>query len=163
MSIKATFTYNESLIRRAVFEFWGRTTGHFYVPLFLGLTAYFVVLLYECDFSWQTGVVGTVLFFGYTMAAMLYVVHYRNTMGKFRTLRDATVTFYADSDGFSFESSVGKTTLHWASIKEVWKFKEVWLMLFSKSQFSTLPVADLSPELQNLIVSSVHSAGGKVS
>jgi hypothetical protein len=36
-------------------------------------------------------------------------------------------------------------------------------LLYSKSQFSTLPVANLSPEMQAFIIERVIAAGGKVS
>ncbi|NHZ84040.1 hypothetical protein F2P44_32970 [Massilia sp. CCM 8695] len=92
----------------------------------------------------------------------VYVVHYRDLLAKFRDLKESKATFHADDSSFTFESGIGKTTLHWAAVKELWKFQDVWLLLFSKASFSTLPVANLSPELQRLIVGSVTAAGGRI-
>ncbi|QNA88025.1 YcxB family protein [Massilia sp. Dwa41.01b] len=162
MPLETTLIYSESLIRQATFAYWRRTVGVFFVPVLLALTACFLVLLMQRDLSWITGMIGTVIGFGYLISASLYVVHYRNSLAKFRRFKDAMVTFHADNNSFTMKSSAGTSTLHWAAVKEVWKFEDVWLLLFSKAQFSTLPVANLSPELRQLIVGSVESAGGKV-
>lgn len=163
MALETILIYNESLIRGAVFAYWRRTVGALFVPVWLALTVWFVLLLVQRDLSWQTGVIGTVIGFGFLISASVYVVHYRNSLAKFRDLKESMATFHADDSSFTFESSIGKSTLHWAAVKEVWKFQDVWLLLFSKASFSTLPVANLSPELQRLIVGSVKAAGGKIS
>jgi len=162
MSLETILIYNESLIRQAVFAYWRRTVGVFFVPFLLAMTVWFVTQLIQHDLSWQTGAFGTVIGFGYVFSASVYVVHYKNSLAKFHDLRDSTAAFCADDRSFTIESSIGKSTLQWASVKEVWKFQNVWLLLFSKAHFSTLPVANLSPELQQLIVSSVKAAGGKI-
>ena len=59
-------------------------------------------------------------------------------------------------------SDIGTTTLQWSVVKELWQFPTVWLLLYSKAQFSTLPLACLSPETQAYIVQCVRAAGGKV-
>jgi hypothetical protein len=162
MPIETILIYNESLIRRAVFAYWRRTVGTFFLPVILAMTAWFVVLLVQRDLSWQTGVFGSVIGFGFVFSASVYVVHYRNSLAKYRDLQDSMATFHAHTSSFTIESSIGKSTLHWAAVKEVWNFQDVWLLLFSKSSFSTLPVANLSPELQQLIVGRVKAAGGKI-
>lgn len=162
MPLETTLVYNEPLIRRAVFLYWRRTVGAFFVPALLVTTGYFVALLMQHDLSWQTGAIGTCVGVGFLSSATVYVVHYRNTLAKFRQLGDPTATFRADDNAFTLESSIGKSTMQWGTIKEVWKFQDVWLLLFSKAQFSTLPVANLSPELQQLIISRVEAEGGKV-
>ncbi len=55
---------------------------------------------------------------------------------------------------FTVISGIGTTTLQWFAIKDVWQFSDVWLLLCSKAQFSTLPLANLSPQMQ--------ATGGKV-
>jgi hypothetical protein len=41
-------------------------------------------------------------------------------------------------------------------------FPEFWLMLFSRAQFVTLPLADLDIEARELILDRVKSHGGNV-
>jgi YcxB-like protein len=72
----------------------------------------------------------------------------------------ATLTLSKGS--FSLASGAGSATLSWSSVIAVRQFLEHWLLLLSKSQFSSLPVADLSPEIQAFIIERIHHAGGKV-
>ena len=162
MPLETILIYNESLIRQAVFAYWRRTVGTFFVPLLLAMTVWFVALLVQHDLSWKTGVFGAVVGFGYVFSATVYVVHYKNSLARFHDLQNSMATLLADDSSFTIESSIGKSTLQWTSVKEVWKFQNVWLLLFSKAHFCTLPVANLSPELQQLILGRVIAAGGKI-
>jgi hypothetical protein len=127
------------------------------------MTLWLIALLVQKDYSWQTGMIGTAIAFGFLFSASVYVVHYRNALAKFRDLSGSTATFHVDEDSFTVESSIGASTLKWSTVKEVWQFQNVWLLMFSKAHFSTLPVANLSPQLRLFIVEHVRAAGGKIS
>jgi YcxB-like protein len=70
--------------------------------------------------------------------------------------------FRAEESSFTMISDIGTTTLQWSAVKELWQFSNVWLLLYSKAQFTTLPLACLPPETQAYIVQRVRTAGGKV-
>ena len=59
-------------------------------------------------------------------------------------------------------SDIGTTTLQWSAVKELWQFPSVWLLLYSKAQFTTLPLACLSPETQAYIVQRVRMQAAKL-
>jgi hypothetical protein len=71
-------------------------------------------------------------------------------------------TFRADESSFTMSSDIGTTTLQWSAVKELWQFQSVWLLLYSKAQFTTLPLACLPLETQAHIVQCIRAAGGKV-
>lgn len=162
MPHEATLIYSEALLRQAVFAFWWRSVGiGFFVALFIAAIG-LVVLVALGQASWLIGVLATVLVAGIGFAIAVYVVHYRNSLRKFRQLDKPRSTFSADDSSFTLISDIGTTTLQWSAVKELWQFQSVWLFLYSKSQFTTLPVACLSPETQAYIVQCVRTAGGKV-
>ena len=112
--------------------------------------------------SWLVGALAAVLVLGIGFAAAVYVVHYRKSLRKFRQMDKPQATFRADESSFTMSSDVGTTTLQWSAVKELWQFPGVWLLLYSKTQFSTLPLACLSPETQAYIVQRIRASGGKV-
>ncbi len=57
---------------------------------------------------------------------------------------------------------MGTTTFNWSVVKELWKFKDCWLILYSKAQFNTLPLADIPQEMRTFVELKIRSAGGKV-
>ena len=109
------------------------------------------------------GALAAVLVLGIAFATVVYVVHYRRSLRKFLQMDEPRATFHADESSFTMSSDIGTTTLQWSAVKELWQFPSVWLLLYSKAQFSTLPLACLSPETQAFILQRVQAAGGKVS
>ncbi len=154
----ATLIYTESLIREAVFGFWRRSVGvGFYVAV-IWVAAFLGWLVWRGNSSWVVGVLATVLLFGVLFAATLYVVHYRNAISKLRNMPSKQANFVADEAGFSVESELGSTTMPWSSVIELWRFQTCWLLLFSKAQFITLPLACLSDDMRQFIANRVEAS-----
>ena len=94
--------------------------------------------------------IATVLFVG-VFLAVVYVSHLRNTMGRFRQMRTPEATFGYDEQQFTITSELGSTTMPWSAITEVWRFPRFWLLLFSRSQFVTLPLDCLDEQARAFI------------
>jgi hypothetical protein len=161
MSYEATLIYSERIIRQAVFAFWRRTVGIWFLVA-AATVGIMSALVANGDRSWQPIFLAASCLIFIALSAAVFGVHYRNSMRMFRELGDSTATFRADESSFTMQSSVGSATFRWSVIKEIWQFPEIWLLLYSNSQFSTLPIACLSSELQAYIVQCVGAAGGKV-
>jgi hypothetical protein len=162
MPHEATLIYSTALLRQAVFAFWWRSVGvGFFVALFIAAIG-LVVLVALGQSSWIIGGLATVLAVGIAFAIVVYVVHYRRSLQKFRQMDTPQALFRAEESSFTMSSDIGTTTLQWSAVKELWQFQNVWLLLYSKAQFTTLPLACLSPETQAYIVQCVRAAGGKV-
>jgi hypothetical protein len=162
MPHEATLIYSTALLRQAVFAFWRRSVGvGFFVALFIAAIG-LVVLVALGQSSWIIGGLATVLAVGVAFAIVVYVVHYRRSLQKFRQMDKPQALFRAEESSFTMSSDIGTTTLQWSAVKELWQFQNVWLLLYSKAQFTTLPLACLSPETQTYIVQCVRAAGGKV-
>jgi hypothetical protein len=121
-----------------------------------------VMLISNGDRSWVVGFLGTVVGMCVFFLVLVYLIHYRKAMHKFRAMGDPEATLVASEESFSLSSGLGSSTLRWASITEVWQFPTFWLLLFSKAQFVTIPLADLTPEAKAFILARVQDAGGKI-
>jgi len=154
--------YSEPLIRRAVKTFWFRVTGwRLFTALFL-LLAFLVYSIVAGDRSWSVGVTGSVLAIGVIFSVTLYVVHYRVSVGRFRSMHTPEATLEVGDERFRMTSDVGSSEMRWDIVTEIWRFPEFWLMFFSRAQFVTLPLADLDGEAREVILGRVKSHGGKV-
>ena len=162
MPHEATLIYSTTLLRQAVFAFWKRSVGvGFFVALLIAAIG-LVVLVALGQSSWIIGGLGAVLVLGTAFPIVVYVVHYRRSLQKFHQMDNPQATFRAEESSFTMVSDIGTTTLQWSAVKELWQFSNVWLLLYSKAQFTTLPLACLPPETQAYIVQCVRAAGGKV-
>lgn len=154
--------YSESLLRAAVFAFWRRSVGVGFLVALGVVFAAWVFLLWQGDRSWVVGLLGAVLGFGGVFVVLVYFVHLRRAIAKFRAMGAPTATWSMDDASFTLASGLGSTTLAWSSIVEVWRFPEFWLAFFSRAQFVTLPVAGLPEDVKAFILDRVAAAGGKI-
>jgi hypothetical protein len=162
MSHHATLIYNAPLLRQAVLAFWRRTIGVAFPLVIAALAIGVTFLLNQGDSSWFVGALATVLFFSVVFVTVLYFVHYRNALTKFRDMGAPQASFLAEETSFTVTSGIGSSTLKWSSVIEVWRFNEFWLLLFSKAQFITLPLSSLPPEMKAFILQRIQASGGKV-
>jgi len=123
---------------------------------------HFMRLLVDGDRSWVVGLTAAVVLLGVVMPVAVYLVHYRNSMRKFRQMSPPVAEFVADDDTFTLSSDRGTTSLKWNAVTEVWRFESLWLLLFSKAQFVTLPLEDVPGPMQAFILDRVKSSGGKI-
>jgi len=162
MSHEATLIYSESLLREAVFGFWRRSIGMGFILMLVALAVVLGVLVALGAPVWIIVTLAVLLVLAAAVAVALYIGYYRNSLRKFRTMSTPRATFRADESSFTMTSDAGTTTLQWSAVKELWQFPSVWLLLYSKTQFSTLPLACLPPDIQAFVQERVREAGGKV-
>ena len=162
MSHEATLIYSESLLREAVFGFWRRSIGMGFILMLVALAVVLGVLVALGAPLWIIVTLAVLLVLAAAVAVALYIGYYRNSLRKFRTMNTPRATFRADESSFTMTSDAGTTTLQWSAVKELWQFPSVWLLLYSKTQFSTLPLACIPPEIQAFVRERVREAGGKV-
>lgn len=162
MSHQTTLFFTEQIVRQAVYGFWWRTVGAGFIVA-LALVALGVGLLVALGANtWFVGAAGSVLLMGTVFAMTVYAVHYRASMRRFGEMGRPQATFRVDASTFTVSSDIGTTTLQWSAVKELWQFADVWLLLYSRAQFSTLPVACLSPEMQATIIQRIRASGGRI-
>ena len=162
MSHEATLIYSESLLREAVFGFWRRSIGMGFILMLVALVVVLGLLVALGAPVWIIVTLAVLLVLAAAVAVALYIGYYRNSLRKFRTMSTPRATFRADESSFTMTSDAGTTTLQWSAVKELWQFPSVWLLLYSKTQFSTLPLACLPPDIQAFVQERVREAGGKV-
>ena len=162
MSHEATLIYSVPLIREAVYGFWRRSVGLGMLVAIVLLTGMLTLFLIDGDRSWRVGAMAVTVFFGVASVIAIYVVHYANAVRKLKDMGSPQATIIASESSFTVTSGAGSATLPWSSVIEVWQFKNVWLLLFSKAQFFTLPLSYVPAEFRTFILQRVAAAGGKI-
>lgn len=162
MRHEANLHYNKALLRQAVLGFWHRTVGTGFLVVLVVAALGVGTLWSEGDRSWLIGAMATMVLVGLLITTAVYVVHYRNTMRKFSAMAAPQARFVAQPDTFTIDSGIGSVTLGWSSVRTVWRFQHCWLLLFSKAEFVTLPLANMPAGMQSYIIERVSAAGGVV-
>lgn len=162
MKYELILIYSEALIRQAVFRFWWRTVGPVFFAVLIMLSALFCFLLVVNVSGWTLGLLGGVLAFAISFIVLIYVVHYKRSMGRFRSMVSPETSFKISEETLSFSSCLGDQFLQWSAVSEVWVFENMWLFLYSKSQFSTIPLRNIPQDAKGYILSKIKAAGGKI-
>ena len=161
MEHETTLEYSVPLLREAVAGFWRRSVG---VGMFIALVVcagMLGVLLAQGDRSWIVGLLGSVVTLGAALVGAIYAVHYRNAIQKLRDMGSPRATFRASDNSFTVSSDLATSTVPWSTVTKIWKFKNCWLLLFSKAQFITLPLASVPQDMQTFVLARVAAAGGR--
>jgi len=152
---EARLHYTEPLLRESVRFFFIQTLRRrFGLPFFVALAVLVAILTWlilRHDRDWTVGVFAAFLVFAGLFFVMLYLSHYRNTIGRFRQMRTPEGTLSCDEQGITFASELGSSTVPWSTITEVWRHPRFWLLLFSPAQFVTLPLDDLDESTRDFI------------
>jgi len=159
---ETTLTYDEALVRRGVRCYWRRSLGPAYFAALVVVVASLGALLALGGGSWVVPVLGGTLVLALGFAAMLYAVHLRAALGRFRRMDAPLARFVADDERFAFSSTVGDASLKWSVVKELWRFDDLWLLLYREGGFNVLPLACLPPPMRDFLVRRVEAAGGRV-
>jgi hypothetical protein len=162
MPHRFTITYSEAMVRQAVLGFWRRTAGTGFLVALLVLGASFAFLLWSGDRSWLVGALGTCLGVAVAIAALVYVIHLRRSLAKFRAMGTPVATLELDDASLCMSSSIGNSSIQWSAITELWRFQSFWLLLFSKAQFVTLPLSCVPQEAQAFILGKIKATGARV-
>lgn len=152
---EARLHFSEPLLREAVRIFVMRSLrrglGWRFLVACAALVFCVAYLVLQGDRSWVMGVLAAALVFPGIFLATIYLAHLRNTVGRFRQMRVPEATLAYDEEKFTFTSDLGSATMPWSAIREVWRYPKFWLILYSPSQFSTLPLDDLDEETRTFI------------
>lgn len=154
--------YDEHLLRQAVLRFWWRLIGVRFVIALVAMAAGLAWLVAHGDRSWFVGVLATVLALAVAFVVIIYFVHYRSAMRRFKNLGEPEATLTVSETSFTMSSGAGSGTFPWSAVTELWQFPAFWLMFFSPGQFVTLPLADFTPEAQAFVLERLKAAGAKI-
>ncbi len=154
--------YDEAILREAVRCYWRRTVGIAFPTVLVAMAILLGVLLFQGERGWLVGLLVAVVLLGIGMMSALYVLTYRRLKQKAQAIRESGVHWTLSMDQLVVRSALGVTTLPWTSIPELWRFDQVWLLMFSGGAFSTLPLATVSSDARSFLVKRIQSAGGRI-
>lgn len=167
MSQEVVVHYTEAIVRQAANYFFARFLRRNVVNVvvgvglpMLGLGAWLLSVL-DWPFAAALGGLGIMLVGMVVFAGFAYG---RAAVARFREMRDPTVLWRFEEEFFATKSELGSGELKWRAVSEIWRFPGVWLFFFGKNNYgySSLPTAELSPELQEYILDRVQANGGKI-
>jgi len=145
VSHTSTITYDRPLVRRALNRFMMKRIGKsFFVALAL-LAMCLAYFYFTNTWSHWTSFLACTLVVAILLIICIYFVRLRALEGFFDKADEPTAKITFTIDGVKTESDLGTSDLKWRVFDEVLKFSDVWLLVYAKSGYMTLPVDQLTP------------------
>ncbi len=158
MTCSATIKYDKPLVRRALNRFMLKRLGKSFFVAVFALPIIFLLAFGFGIWSWPLSVLGVVFLAFLAFLAFVYSARLRAAEGFFDKANEPTVTFHFDPTGIRTESDLGTTDLKWQVFDEILKFSDIWLLVYAKSGYMTLPVDQLTPECMEFIDAKMAGA-----
>ena len=155
MTYSVEIKYDRSLIRHALNRYMIKRLGWFFpicvVAAMLGLLFVFI----SDAWSWIYTVLFVVLASSTAFVIFVYIARLRASESFFDQSSDSAVNFQFTEDGVRTQSQLGASDLNWTVFDEILEFPKVWLLVYAKSGYMTLPLNQLPPEALQFIKSHV--------
>jgi FtsH-binding integral membrane protein len=144
-------TYDRALIRRGLNRFMVKRFGWLTFALIFGLGALLIVEMLSGSWSsWFTAMLA-IWIIVVAFLIVVYIARLRASEGFFQNSENCKVKFVFSDDGVKTDSDVGSSDIKWKVFDEVLKFSDVWLLVYAKSGYMTLPAIQLSEEAKVFI------------
>jgi hypothetical protein len=156
LSIKVTYT--PALIRQALNCFMLRRLG-LPVLVMTPLAVLGLLALYSSG-SWSTwlSAVSIALCIAICTIAYIYFLRLKAGEGFFAKSPDPSVIFVFSETGVTTSSALGTSELLWSAFDELLEFPKVWLLIYAKSAYITLPNDSLTDPCKELIRSKLKTS-----
>jgi uncharacterized membrane protein YecN with MAPEG domain len=159
---RVTLTYSEQVIKEAVRSVWWRTIGPLFPAVSLLLAAFVIYRAIHGDRSWFIGVLGATVIIGAAVMIASYFVQLSRSLARLRRMKTPEATLELGEERFRVVSDVGAFEIQWSLIKQLWRFERAWVLLFSGSEFMTLPIDGLSEQSKEFIKDRAKANGAKI-
>lgn len=153
-------TYDRSLVRLALNRFMVKRLGWLTFVFVFGIGVYLTVEMLSGSWSnWSTAIAALwIIVVG--ILGVVYIARMRASEGFFQNSRDCKVQFVFSEDGVKTNSDVGTSDVKWKVFNELLKFRDVWLLVYAKSGYMTIPALQLSEEAKVFIESKISQKAG---
>lgn len=151
MSYTATIKYDRPLVRRALNRFMVKRLGKPFFLIFPAVTIFLLFSYFTSSWTWPLTYIAIALAAGLAFLLFVYFARLRASEGFFDKANDPTVTLRFTTEGVRTESDLGSTDLKWQVFDEILKFHDVWLLVYAKSGYMTLPLAQLTSDCSQFI------------
>jgi hypothetical protein len=158
-----TFTvrYTKDHCLATAWRYWQRRLGYRYA-LELTIGAGLLVLATQGPYRWLEIALMVAVGIFALLGAGLFFVHWLRGLQSLAALRPPTSTWTLTEEFVGQRSSLGESAIAWSALREVWRFPDLWLLVWGRDVFSTIPLDQLPREARQLIERRVKETGGIV-
>lgn len=160
-AITFTVRYTKDHCLAAAWRYWQRRLGFRYA-LELAIGCGLLVLATQGPYRWiEVALMIAVGAFALVGAGVFFIHWYRARAG-LALLDPPTSTWTLTEDAISQRSSLGESAIAWSGLLGVWRFDDLWILVWGKDVYSTIPLAQLPRDARQMIERRARETGAVV-
>jgi hypothetical protein len=96
------------------------------------------------------------------LGAAIFFLHWRRAVAGLAILDPPESTWILTEEAVAQRSSLGESAIAWEALLEVWRFDNLWLLVWGKDVYSTIPIGQLPRAAREMIERRVKETGGRL-
>lgn len=162
MTNQFTIKFNEEHIKYAVRKFFARYLGIGFPVMFLLLAVALAQRIFTAQTDWLFGSLLVVLVMGVGIFVAAFFQRRSHALAQLKKMADGSVHYELSEERIKASSSLGSTEVKWEVFKALWIFPRVWLLMFDKAGYLTLPADQMSEDVKDFLKQRIAAVGGKI-
>ena len=156
-----TVRYTKEHCLASAWRFWQRRVGYRYaLELVIGVGL--LLLATQGPYRWlEIALMVAVGIFAFLGAAVFFLHRLRARQG-LAALHPPESTWTLTEEFIGQKSSLGESALAWPSLLGLWRFDDLWILVWGKDVYSTIPTVQLPREARAMIERRARETGAVV-
>lgn len=159
VSFRVRYTKDHCLA--SAWRYWQRRLGLRYA-IELTIGSGLLVLATQGPYRWLEIALMVAVGIFAVLGAAIFFVHWSRAVAGLRALDPPESTWTLTEEAVAQKSSLGESAIVWKALREVWRFDDLWLLVWGKDVYSSIPVGQLPPAARAMIERRVQESGGRV-
>jgi hypothetical protein len=156
-----TVRYTREHCLAAAWRYWQRRLGFRYA-LELAIGAGLLVLATQGPYRWLEVALMIAVGLFALVGAAYFLIHWLRALQGLAALDPPESTWTLTEDAIAQKSSLGESAIAWPSLLGVWRFPDLWILVWGKDVYSTIPAANLPRDARALIERRARETGAVV-
>jgi len=156
-----TVRYSKDHCLAAAWRYWQRRLGFRYA-LELSIGTGLLVLATQGPYRWLEIALMVAVGVFAVLGAAIFFIHWQRALAGLRVLDPPQSTWTLTEKAIAQKSSLGESAIAWESLLGVWRFDDLWILVWGKDVYSTIPLAQLPRDAREMIERRARQTGAVV-
>ena len=156
-----TVRYTKDHCLATAWRYWQRRLGYRYA-LELAIGSGLLVLATQGPYRWiEVALMVAVGVFA-VLGAAIFFIHWLRALAGLKALDPPASTWILSEESIAQKSSLGESAIAWPSLLGVWRFPDLWILVWGKDVYSAIPTAQLPRDARAMIERRAKETGAVV-
>jgi hypothetical protein len=156
-----TVRYTKEHCLASAWRFWQRRLGYRYA-LELAIGGGLLVLATQGPYRWLEIALMIAVGVFAVLGAAHFFIHWLRALQGLAALNPPESTWTLTEERIAQRSSLGESAITWPGLLGVWRFDDLWILVWGKDVYSTIPTSQLPRDARQMIERRARETGAVV-